>query len=353
MDLWGHVLFGRDIVSQRAIPVTDPYSYTSDRPWINHEWLAESVMYLSYRMMGPAGLVTLRLLTMFLTGVLVNALIRTERLSQAGRDLLIMLGVILTIPRTQHVRPQLFSVLLFGVLLLILVRADRGNRRPLWLVPPLMAAWANLHGGWMVGLGTFGLWSACEFIRDARWGARAQALTILGLSVLRRSSTLMDGGSGSSCGETVGVGRADIEEWAPITSVSPGVLTLWLTAALLAVWTAIRTSEARRWNHLLVVAVLGFLSFRVSRLDAFFGLAVVMLLQPRLLRSADASVSTVPTRRGGPGSLALPILVAILTPIILSAARRPLSCIEMDRVSFLPEVQRSRSPEPITCAAGC
>jgi hypothetical protein len=337
VDLWGHVLFGRDIVSQRAIPVTDPYSFTSDRPWVNHEWLAESVMYLSYRMMGPAGLVTLRLLTMLLTGVLVNASIRTGRLSQAGRDLLIMLGVILTLPRTQHVRPQLFSVLLFGVLLLIVVRADRGNRRPLWLVPPLMAAWANLHGGWMVGLGTFGLWSACEFIRDARWGARAQTVTILGLSVLATLINPYGWGLWQFVWETVGVGRVDISEWAPITSVSPGVLTLWLTAALLAVWTTIRTSESRRWNYLLMVAVLGFLSFRVSRLDAFFGLAVVMLLQPRLLRGANASVSTVPTERAGPGSLALPILVAILTPIILSASRRPLSCIEMDRVSFLPE----------------
>ena len=47
VDLWGHVLFGRDIVNQREIPVTDPYSFTSDRPWTNHEWLAESIMYLS------------------------------------------------------------------------------------------------------------------------------------------------------------------------------------------------------------------------------------------------------------------------------------------------------------------
>src|SRR3990170_2223478 len=123
VDLWGHVLFGRDIVNQREIPVIDPYSFTSDRPWVNHEWLAESVMYLSYWMMGPTGLVALRLLTIVLTAWLVSASLRAEHVSQAGRDLLIMLGVILTLPRTQHVRPQLFSVLLFGVLLLILIRA--------------------------------------------------------------------------------------------------------------------------------------------------------------------------------------------------------------------------------------
>jgi hypothetical protein len=337
VDLWGHVLFGRDIVNQREIPVIDPYSFTSDRPWVNHEWLAESVMYLSYWMMGPTGLVALRLLTIVLTAWIVSASLRAEHVSQAGRDLLIMLGVILTLPRTQHVRPQLFSVLLFGVLLLILIRADKGHRRPLWLVPPLMAAWANLHGGWMVGLGTFGLWSAWELIRDARWTARAQTVLILGLSVLATLVNPYGWGLWRFLWETVGVGRADIGEWSPITSISPGVLTLWLTAVLLAVWSAIRTGRAQRWNYLLLVAVLGLLSYRVSRLDAFFGLAVVMLLQPRVLRGADASVARVPTRRGIRGSAALPISVALLTPMILSASRRPLSCIEMDRVSFLPE----------------
>lgn len=337
VDLWGHVLFGRDIVHQWEIHVTDPYSYTSDRPWINHEWLAESIMYLSYRMMGPSGLVALRLLTIILIGVLVSASIRTDQVSQAGRDLLIMLGVILTLPRTQHVRPQLFSAVLFGVLLLILIRADSGHRRPLWLVPPLMAAWANLHGGWMVGLGTFGLWSAWEFIRDARWPARAQTTLILGLSVLATLVNPYGWGLWRFMWETVGVGRADIGEWSPITSISPGVLTLWLTAVLLAVWTAIRAGQARRWNYLFLVAVLGFLSYRVSRLDAFFGLAVVMLLQPRILRGADAGVSAAPARRGILRSAALPLAVAILTPIVLSASRRPRSCIELDRVSFLPE----------------
>ena len=256
VDIWGHVLFGRDIVTQGEIPVTDPYSFTSDRPWINHEWLAESVMYLFYRVMGPSGLVTLRLLTIVLVGLLVAASIRTEHLSQAGRDLLIMLGVILSLPRTQHVRPQLFSVLLFAVLLLILIRADRGHRRALWLVPPMMVAWANLHGGWMVGLGTFGLWSACEFIREARWTARAQIALIVGLSVLATLVNPYGWGLWRFLWETVGIGRADIDEWSPITSVSPGVLTLWLTTVLLAVWTAIRTGTARRWDYLFLVAVL-------------------------------------------------------------------------------------------------
>jgi hypothetical protein len=40
-DLWGHVRFGDDIIAAGEIPEYDSYSFTSDRPWVNHEWLAE------------------------------------------------------------------------------------------------------------------------------------------------------------------------------------------------------------------------------------------------------------------------------------------------------------------------
>src|SRR6185369_2096151 len=47
-DLWGHLAFGRDIVRDHAVHASDPYSFTSDRPWVNHEWLAEVIMWLCY-----------------------------------------------------------------------------------------------------------------------------------------------------------------------------------------------------------------------------------------------------------------------------------------------------------------
>src|SRR4051812_39721232 len=34
VDLWGHVRFGEDILSLHALPVHDPYSFTSDKQWL-------------------------------------------------------------------------------------------------------------------------------------------------------------------------------------------------------------------------------------------------------------------------------------------------------------------------------
>src|SRR5690242_18278834 len=54
-DLWGHVRFGADILQHWLRP-RDPYSFTSDIPWVNHEWLAEVVLYLAYALGGGGGL---------------------------------------------------------------------------------------------------------------------------------------------------------------------------------------------------------------------------------------------------------------------------------------------------------
>jgi len=36
-DLWGHVRFGQDLLRSGRLSAVDPYSFTSDRPWVNHE----------------------------------------------------------------------------------------------------------------------------------------------------------------------------------------------------------------------------------------------------------------------------------------------------------------------------
>src|ERR1700674_5621266 len=59
-DLWGHLQFGHDAIVTRTIPRTDVYSFTSDRPWVDHEWLAEILMYAMYATGGIGGLIALQ-----------------------------------------------------------------------------------------------------------------------------------------------------------------------------------------------------------------------------------------------------------------------------------------------------
>ena len=61
VDLWGHVLFGLDSLRDLRLEAADPYSFTSDRPWVNHEWLSEVILALAWRSGGSAGLVAVKL----------------------------------------------------------------------------------------------------------------------------------------------------------------------------------------------------------------------------------------------------------------------------------------------------
>ena len=140
-DLWGHVRFGQDIIDAGGVPAVDGYSFTTDQAWINHEWLAEVGMSLAYAAGGPLGLVVFAILA----------------------------GIV---PLTGTMRPQVFSLVCFSALLVVLASAKTAPRR-LWWLPPLFALWVNLHGGWVVGLGVLGVWSAARILDtpQPRWQA--------------------------------------------------------------------------------------------------------------------------------------------------------------------------------------
>jgi hypothetical protein len=59
-DLWGNVRFGLDILRDGNIPHTDAYSFTTDREWVNHEWLAEVLIGNAFRAGGTVGLILLK-----------------------------------------------------------------------------------------------------------------------------------------------------------------------------------------------------------------------------------------------------------------------------------------------------
>ena len=163
-DLWGHVLFGRDIVANRLIPSHDPYSFTSDRPWVNHEWLAEVSMFVAYEALGAAGLVGLKLVVVGLLLALVILSLRRHALPAMAQDTLLFIAIIGAIERLTPIRPQLFSLLLFVVLLRLLVKINQGHKGLLLALPVDMALWANLPGGgwWAWAQSVSGPCSACS-----------------------------------------------------------------------------------------------------------------------------------------------------------------------------------------------
>ncbi len=194
-DLWWHLRTGQLILEEGRIPHTDPFTYTAEgRPWVTHEWLAEVLFYGLHRAGGVNLLVIwkalLCCLTLGLAGWAGLAGCRArERLPAAA------LGILLAAPLLAiraFVRPHLLTALLLAVTLLLL-RKESATGRPAWrwALPPLFLLWANLHSGFLLGLGLVTLYWAGEAI-SIRVGAAGPAtapnwrgrLIALGISLL-------------------------------------------------------------------------------------------------------------------------------------------------------------------------
>jgi hypothetical protein len=286
-DLWGHLRFGLDILEAKALHTSDPYSFTSDRLWINHEWLSELLMALAYRALGPAGLGLLKLSAIAVVFAVLWSVARDAQARPLARDLFVGLALFVTYSRTQVVRPQLFSVALFFFLLHLLRQVDKGHIRALFFVPPCFALWANFHGAWIVGLAALGTWILGDtwMKRDYR---RASLLAVVGaLSVVATLANPYGVGLWQFVAETVRPARPDISDWKPLWQLPPGILfieSLLPAAAIAAFWrmrTTVPWQPAPR--DLAVVLLLAVATFRVGRVDAFFQAALAVAMAPALL----------------------------------------------------------------------
>jgi hypothetical protein len=330
-DLWGHVRFGADIL-RGGLPSQDPYSFTSDIPWVNHEWLAEVAMWLSWNTGGGPGLIAMKLLMLAIVIWLAWSTLARSALPPWATEWLLLVLVFGTWLRTAVIRPQLFSVFLFAVLVWILQSAERGHPRRLLGLPLIFPLWINLHGGWIVGFGIFGLWLAVTVIT----GRRPLSLgALIGLGLACAGSLLLNPYGAHMLlfiAETVRFDRSDITDWQPIWHRGTA-LALWSATAATALIILIRRWQTIPLSHAAIAIGLALASVRVVRLDAFFALAVVILLGPALADSND-------NRRGSPArkreALTLALAMLLVAVSAVTVARAPLSCLGMD-VAWAPE----------------
>ena len=60
-DTWWHLKTGELIWSTGQIPRLDPFSYVLEgKPWVDFEWLAQLLFYVSFKLGGAASSVSLR-----------------------------------------------------------------------------------------------------------------------------------------------------------------------------------------------------------------------------------------------------------------------------------------------------
>ena len=96
---------------------TDTYSFTSDRSWIDHEWLSEIAIAGAWLAGGASGLILLKLVCILGALGFIGAALEEKGITGRARIMLLGLTLVGLLMRVTHVRPQLFSVLLFAALI--------------------------------------------------------------------------------------------------------------------------------------------------------------------------------------------------------------------------------------------
>ena len=334
-DLWGHVRFGHDILVNGLRP-NDPYSFTSDIGWVNHEWLAEVLMSWAWTSAGNVGLVGLKLAVILSVVGLVMASLKADAVPQPARDLLVCLVLVGMWARVYVVRPQLFSLLLFAVLLWALRWAERGLRRRLWVVPPVFAVWVNVHGGWIVGMAALAAWAVFRLSAAGRiHGLKGRhVLGVTGLSIGATLANPYGFHMWEFLAGTVRPERPNIGDWRPLFESGREVVVPWTISVGLCAMAAIRRRVPLDLAHAAVVAALAALSIRVNRVDIFFTLAVVMLLA-RQVAGTNGSMVPSDTRTSSVRVLLI-TAVAAITIVALASRRSPMRCIRLDG-PWMPE----------------
>jgi hypothetical protein len=233
-DTWWHLAYGRDMAARGGFGQFDTFSYTAaGRPFPNHQWLAERLMYVLWAL-GGLPLLTLACALLLVFGwVLCWHLTRGPLLDR----LMITGGAIAASTLVWSVRPQVFTVALLPLVITLLAH------QRYWWIPGVVLLWANLHGGVMLGMLAIAVWTAVAVLYD-RGNRAARLATTLGLSAAATFCTPVGAGYWPAIFASLKRSQVNrLHEWQP-PGWPPEHLFFWGAAA------AVVVLSARRWRRL-------------------------------------------------------------------------------------------------------
>jgi hypothetical protein len=154
-DFWFHLKTGQYVFSTGAVPRMEMFSFTYHGiPWTAHGWLSGVLFYAVWSV---AGLKPLIFIFALLTAIAFWIVFKRANSHPFFAGAAVLLAVWTSLPNI-GVRPRVFTILLASIFLALLGRFARGvKERWIWLLIPLMSLWANLHGGFFIGLALIGI----------------------------------------------------------------------------------------------------------------------------------------------------------------------------------------------------
>lgn len=169
-DLYARLIVGEHFFEKGWISYHDFLSYTPTHIWYDHEWGASVIFYAFFKLLGNFGLILVQAITMFFTAFFI---IKTQRIQKHAHptSLFFMVAFLMLFSHQNPsiVRCHMFSFMFFAMLLYFLEKTRRFNSNILWVMPPIIMLWNNIHGGVVSGMGMIFIYMLGALITRKPW----------------------------------------------------------------------------------------------------------------------------------------------------------------------------------------
>ena len=280
-DLWWHLRAGQTMWAEKVVLLRDSFSYTQlGAPWVNAFWFSEVCLYLLYRWGGTLALATF----VSVTGAITFQFIYRRLPGNHIINSFIIILAALTAAPIWGPRPQIISFFIIAWLDTWL--AGNGKSRPKWILVPLFALWANIHGGWIWGILLLAAEVAGRLIQLA-----TERSTETRAFIFRETRSLV--GWSILAGMALGINPNGISIWRlPFQQINVSLQIqewlspdfhridfhplLWMMFLLIALAPFARKPPS--WSRLFKVLGFAYLTFVAQRNIALFAIVTVPLL---------------------------------------------------------------------------
>jgi hypothetical protein len=322
-DLWHRLALGETLWRTGHFPPGDYFSYLADYKNVaDHEWGSALIFYGAWQLGGGGAIVALKLITLAITITLL------AWAGMQGRRPTVLLAafyavvIVALLPSFQStVRCMTFTHIFFALWLYWFQCERHGRAIPTWAYLLTVVVWANLHGGFAIGLAWLlgvALVQAWEGQAWRMWAVR------FGLCSLATLINPFGWQLWISTGRALVTTRRGFPEWGPVSwwpdlMVYPGyklLLFVVLGAVAVMVW----RRGWRRVDHTAILLMGGALALSLTsaRHTSLFAVVAGALLPDFLPPEPAAETIANPIPRLGyiAGRFAL-LLVPLYAPFVV------------------------------------
>ena len=273
-DVSWHIATGQWIIDHRAIPHSDPFSFTaSGNPWVPIEWLAELLFGGAYRLAGHSGVAAL------VTAALIalHAIVFANASRSVRAALLPIVAMDFALVPMLVARPHVLTWPLLAFWVALMLRARERDRAPPLAAAVLMTLWANLHGSFVLGLAIAGAFGLEALIASPDRGRALRQWLTFGLLCL--IAVFINANGAAGVGHPLYMAGQSalpmVEEWRPSNpATTPFFFGVLAVTIALIIWKRPRL-HAVRW---LILGALLLLAFYQVRHQSVLAIVAAMLL---------------------------------------------------------------------------